>query len=103
MFHLLHKGLSIGLHASTCTHTIMLHMCVLTSYAARMCTCTHIQGYYATLSTNAANAIMTIPNQELMLSGSQPKSLDRTQVRYVCGAGIEPESIPTYRALRTRH
>ena len=38
------------------------------------------------------------------LSGSQSKFLDRMQVhvRYVCDAGIEPESIPTYRALRTR-
>ena len=39
------------------------------------------------------------------LSGSQPKSLDwmQVQVRYVRDAGIEPESIPTCRALRTRH
>ena len=36
------------------------------------------------------------------LSGSQPKSLDRTQVCYACDAGIEPESIPTYKVLRTR-
>ena len=38
----------------------------------------------------------------VMLGFSQPKSLDRMQVHYVHDAGIEPESIPTYRALCTR-
>ena len=34
---------------------------------------------------------------DFRLSGSQSKSLDRTQVRYVRDTGIEPESIPTHR------